>query len=80
MNDWLNEWKWRLRNAYGYRIFDCPTVCQRKTTTAYVDEYTNTEERQQTQAFTANDKKDDTDEQSEPTDGDEEDNLTHSMS
>ncbi|CAC5415209.1 unnamed protein product [Mytilus coruscus] len=53
---------------------------QQETTTANVDENTDTEERQQIQALTENDKKDDTDEQPELTDGDDEDNLTHSIS
>ncbi|CAC5395426.1 unnamed protein product [Mytilus coruscus] len=89
-----NEWKCRLCNEYGQKMFDCPTFLakkmgknsetekdeQQETTAANVDENTNTEERQQIEALTENDKKDDTDEQPELTDGDDEDNLTHSMS
>ncbi|CAC5389816.1 unnamed protein product [Mytilus coruscus] len=89
-----NEWKCRLCNEYGHKMFDCPTFLakkmgknseterdeQQEATTANVDENTDTEERQQIQALTENDKKDDTDEQPELTDGDDEDNLTHSMS
>ncbi|XP_052086520.1 deleted in malignant brain tumors 1 protein-like [Mytilus californianus] len=59
---------------------DCERDEHQETTTANVDENTNTEERQQNQALTENDKKDDTDEQPELTDGNDEDNLTHYMS
>ncbi|CAG2234417.1 unnamed protein product [Mytilus edulis] len=53
---------------------------QQETTTVNDDENTKYEERQQTEVLTENDKIEDTDEQPELKDGDDEDNLTHSMS
>ncbi|CAG2193324.1 unnamed protein product [Mytilus edulis] len=83
-----NEWKCRLCNEYGHKMLECPTFIKKNSekqsetegeeqqeTTIAIDE-----ESQQNETPIENDKIEETDEQSNLTEGDDEDILAHSMS